>query len=191
MDKTSPGIYQILNKINNKIYIGSSIDIISRFHQHKTALRHNKHHCLYLQNSWNKYGEENFEFLIIEKMESYSREEIFSKEQWYFDNWNPIYNEKREVDYIDNSEPKIHRRKLTAKKVIAMRKFFSTGNYTYSDIARKYKIHPTQARAIILNLQWKSLDTPVLNYINEEIIIQRKRIKERKRERKEQGLPYK
>lgn len=29
------GIYQILNKINNKYYVGSSKDIYKRFEQHK------------------------------------------------------------------------------------------------------------------------------------------------------------
>ena len=59
------GIYIIENLINHKKYIGSSNNIIKRFQYHKCVLRQNKHHTHYLQNAWNKYGEENFEFYIL------------------------------------------------------------------------------------------------------------------------------
>jgi len=59
------GIYKILNKINNKIYIGSATNIKKRWRDHKWYLKQNKHHNLHLQSAWNKYGEENFEFTII------------------------------------------------------------------------------------------------------------------------------
>ena len=59
-------IYKITNIINNKIYIGSAIDTYNRFSKHKSQLNKNKHHNSYLQNSWNKYGEQNFKFEIIE-----------------------------------------------------------------------------------------------------------------------------
>lgn len=61
------GIYTITNIINNKIYVGSTtISFNKRFNQHKYLLRKNKHHCNYLQNSWNKYGEHNFKFEILD-----------------------------------------------------------------------------------------------------------------------------
>ena len=37
------GIYKIENIINNKIYIGSSKNIIKRFNQHKYELRNYNH----------------------------------------------------------------------------------------------------------------------------------------------------
>lgn len=61
------GIYSIENVINKKCYVGSSTHILLRFDQHKTLLRHQKHNNLYLQNAWNKYGESNFRFEILEK----------------------------------------------------------------------------------------------------------------------------
>lgn len=60
------GVYIINNKINNHNYIGSSVNIKKRFSRHKTDLRKNKHPNRYLQRAWNKYGEENFEFIHIE-----------------------------------------------------------------------------------------------------------------------------
>jgi group I intron endonuclease len=59
------GIYKILNKINNKIYIGSATDIKKRWRDHKWHLNHNIHHNPHLQSAWNKYGRDNFEFSII------------------------------------------------------------------------------------------------------------------------------
>lgn len=45
------GIYKILNTANNKVYIGSSININNRWAKHKALLRHNKHENPKLQNS--------------------------------------------------------------------------------------------------------------------------------------------
>ena len=62
------GIYYIKNLINNKIYIGQSVNITKRFNTHKHSLRHNLHNNSHLQSSFNKYGEENFEFGLIKSV---------------------------------------------------------------------------------------------------------------------------
>lgn len=67
MKERISGIYLIINIINNKKYVGSSNDIYHRFVKHRSALKRNTHRNLYLQNAWNKYGENNFRFYIIEK----------------------------------------------------------------------------------------------------------------------------
>ncbi len=60
------GIYYIKNLKDGKLYIGQSIDMIKEWNgKHRTLLNHNKHWNKYLQNAWNKYGEENFEHVII------------------------------------------------------------------------------------------------------------------------------
>jgi|19_taG_2_1085344.scaffolds.fasta_scaffold00858_9 group I intron endonuclease len=61
------GIYLIRNNINGKLYIGSSKNIKNRWMDHKARLRAKTHRNDYLQKSWHKYGEDNFEFEIIEK----------------------------------------------------------------------------------------------------------------------------
>jgi group I intron endonuclease len=60
------GVYKIVCVKNNKIYIGSSVDIINRWWDHKARLRSDKHANQYLQHAWNKYGEANFLFDIVE-----------------------------------------------------------------------------------------------------------------------------
>ena len=60
------GIYKITNLESGKVYVGSSLDIYTRFTKHKSDLIRNKHKNIYLQNAWNKYGSQNFIFEIIE-----------------------------------------------------------------------------------------------------------------------------
>lgn len=57
-------IYIIKNKINNKVYVGRTNNYIKRFSKHKILLENNKHHNQHLQNAWNKYGSQNFKFII-------------------------------------------------------------------------------------------------------------------------------
>ena len=89
------GIYSIKNTINNKIYVGQSVNLESRFTDHKSALRNNRHFNKHLQDSWNKYGEESFEFNIIEECEDQNLDE---REQFYiakYDSMNPLFGYNR------------------------------------------------------------------------------------------------
>ncbi|MDP3987018.1 MAG: GIY-YIG nuclease family protein [Nanoarchaeota archaeon] len=76
------GIYQILNVINGKRYIGSSVKIYGRWTLHKSRLRRNVHWNSHLQGAWNKYGEENFKFETIEECET---ENLLEREQSWMD----------------------------------------------------------------------------------------------------------
>ncbi len=76
------GIYKIINKINDKYYIGSSNNIYKRFNQHKLNLNKNIHKNSHLQWSWNKYGNNNFNFVIIEEI---PQENLLLVEQKYLD----------------------------------------------------------------------------------------------------------
>lgn len=82
-------IYQIINTINNKIYVGSAVYFANRKGEHLSELRKNTHHNKHLQNSFNKYGESNFKFSILEYA---SKETLIKREQYYLDFLNPDYN---------------------------------------------------------------------------------------------------
>ena len=45
------GIYKIINLVNDKIYIGSAVNFVKRWNEHKRKLHLNIHHSSKLQNS--------------------------------------------------------------------------------------------------------------------------------------------
>lgn len=59
------GIYKITNTINNKCYIGQSVDIDRRIKQHKKDLKANHRENSRLINSYNKYGIGAFKFETV------------------------------------------------------------------------------------------------------------------------------
>lgn len=63
-----PVIYRIRNKVNGKVYIGSTNNRYVRWKTHKKKLNRNTHHCHHLQAAWNKYGAGAFAFEVIEKV---------------------------------------------------------------------------------------------------------------------------
>lgn len=83
-------IYKIENKVNDKIYIGSTSDKEGRWYGHKWRLKNNCHHNPHLQNAWNKYGSDSFEFSVVEKVDKTS--DLIQREQYYIDNLEPEYN---------------------------------------------------------------------------------------------------
>ncbi len=98
------GIYKIANIINNKVYIGQTCKNQSfsrRFSAHRRLLINNSHDSSHLQNSWNKYGEENFLFEIVEIIEDDFV--LTSREQFWVDKYESNnekcgYNKRPIVD---------------------------------------------------------------------------------------------
>lgn len=80
------GIYMIVNKETGKFYLGSAVNFEARWRVHKSQLRNGKHHSPHLQRSWNKYGEEKFDFTIVKEVE---RGELLAVEQFYLDLLRP------------------------------------------------------------------------------------------------------
>ena len=72
------GIYYIKNIVTKRMYIGSSINIDSRWNQHRYQLNTNRHENHYLQHSWNKHGENNFEFGILEVVDLKKKDDILN-----------------------------------------------------------------------------------------------------------------
>ena len=76
------GIYKIENTKNNKIYIGSSINIEKRFYKHLWMLKKGIHDNNHLQNSFNEYGENYFSFSILELC---SEPDLVKRENFYIE----------------------------------------------------------------------------------------------------------
>ena len=99
--KKVSGIYKIINKVNGKYYVGSTIHFWNRRRQHQLSLLSGLHHNPHLQNSWNKYGKENFIFRVIEKV---PKEKLIEVEQKYLDiakmETNKCYNQNFLADRL-------------------------------------------------------------------------------------------
>ena len=116
--KKTIGIYCIENIDTNKKYIGQSVNIEGRWSKHKTALRQNSHDNDYLQKAWNKYGEDNFKFYILEECD---KSELDNREVYYINLYQTLdykngYNLKEGGQYGAVSEYGNHKRKQSLKK---------------------------------------------------------------------------
>jgi len=94
------GIYKIVCKNNNKFYIGSSTNINKRLNDHVGLLKRNKHSNTYLQDAWNKYGEKNFRYEIVETIHDISQ--LPTREKWWIDDTDCC---NRKIGFNISSDP--------------------------------------------------------------------------------------
>lgn len=62
-------IYGIRNKVNNKLYVGQTVDLVQRRYQH-----FNREGCPALKRAFDKYGIEEFEMYVILTFEAINQE---------------------------------------------------------------------------------------------------------------------
>lgn len=107
-DLSKKGVYKITNLVNNKFYIGSTVDSFKvRLRAHFNKLRINKHPNKHLQGSFNKYGEENFEISLLYFGESL--EDIRGKEQEFI---NSLHACNPNVGF--NIDPDVYKKERNA-----------------------------------------------------------------------------
>lgn len=87
-------IYKIINKVNDRFYIGSTINFNKRKERHLYDLNCNKHHNIFLQRAFEKYGVEAFEFYVREKEVNDTKELQILEERYINFCWNSgkLYN---------------------------------------------------------------------------------------------------
>ncbi len=97
------GVFQIRNLTNEKVFVGSSLNLDGIFNRHKFALNAGSHQNKALQADWNEFGAENFAFEILEELEpreqlDVKRELEFLEDLW-LENKEPFdpkgYNERK------------------------------------------------------------------------------------------------
>jgi group I intron endonuclease len=83
-------VYKITNQINNKIYIGKSINPTKRFRMHiYLATKYNsKNECTKLYRAIRKYGSEQFKLEIIESFTDENKS--YCAEEFYINEFNSI-----------------------------------------------------------------------------------------------------
>lgn len=87
------GIYCIENITTHKKYIGQSNNIKERWRKHISELNHGYHDNDYLQKAWNKYGESDFKFTVLEYC---NPDDLDEREVYYINEYNTT---ERELGY--------------------------------------------------------------------------------------------
>jgi group I intron endonuclease len=149
-----PVIYKISCSSNNKVYIGSTINVKRRWEGHRGTLKRGINKSTLLQNSWNKYGKDSFSFEIIENVDI---SKMFEREQFWIDYYksaNPQYG----LNIVSNvlSKNWLTNNKLEEKEVIEMIQFIEQGQKR-TDIAKKFNVSLPTVCDIASGRSWSYL----------------------------------
>lgn len=128
------GIYQVRNLVNNKRYIGLTECFRVRKTSHFTRLRKNIHINPKLQNAFNKYGEQNFVFEILEECDNKKLEEREVFWVYFFDSLKNGYNCK---------EPGVRGGSVAKKYKWLNLKSRETFLLSVPEISKKTNLYPT------------------------------------------------
>jgi hypothetical protein len=63
------GVFQIKNRVNGKVLLGSSLNLEGPLNKHRFMLRINGHPNKDLQNDWKELGPDQFTFEILETVQ--------------------------------------------------------------------------------------------------------------------------
>lgn len=139
-------IYSITNRIDNKRYIGQSINELKiRKLQHLIELRKNSHYNQHLQSAWNKYGEENFEFKILENN---CKDLNFSEKKWIllFNTIDNNHGYNMNFGGSDSSSKDKYRRVCLFDKNTGLKKYEFN---TVAECCRFLKIHTSSGHGAL------------------------------------------
>lgn len=113
------GIYGIVSKRSNKIYIGKTTDFAHRRIRHNYLLKANKHFNKHLQRTYNKYGKEDLEFVMLQEC---TTQELTTEEQkWVNLNIHRLLNHVKDVIKLCGPENPFFGHKHTDNTKIKMR----------------------------------------------------------------------
>lgn len=153
------GIYKITNLINNKCYIGQSVNIKERWKNHRTA-SHNPNDEGYdypLYRAIRKYGLENFSFEVLEECKT---EELNNKEKYYIDFYNSY---KDGYNQTPGGQSNLFFSKLSKEQVSEIQEKLLSGKYMIKTLAEEYGVHRDTIRDINLGRSWinENLEYPL------------------------------
>lgn len=83
------GIYLIINKKTGQKYVGGSVDIDYRMYLHE----HSPNDCSYIDNAIQKYGFDDFEWIILEELPK-DWDIIGEREKYWIEFYNTFKNKK-------------------------------------------------------------------------------------------------
>ena len=145
------GIYVIENKLNNRKYVGQSVEIEERFKRHIRASK-NKNAKTYnypLMRAFRKYGIKNFTFKVLELTD---KKDLNIKEEYWvnkLDTFENGYNQKEGGEYASVIQ------KITPKKLRKITKLLKEGKHTQKEIAKMFGVSKEMIHKINVGKYWK------------------------------------
>ena len=151
------GIYKITNKVNNKCYIGQSINIQRRWYQEKNKA-FNENDTAYnqlLSKAFRKYGLDNFTFEVLEEL---APEQLNEREEYWINHFNSLtprgYNTHKGGRYTYQPNPTTNSM-LTLEEVVEIKQLLRYTEIPMSHIANEYKISLSAINAIAKGRSWQ------------------------------------
>lgn len=63
------GVFQIRNTANGKVFVAAGVNLNGKMNSHRAQLEFGSHRNTALQDDWNTFGPDSFEFAILDFME--------------------------------------------------------------------------------------------------------------------------
>ncbi len=147
------GIYKITCSNNGNFYIGSSKNVCDRWLHHLSDLRLGKHHSIYLQRCYNKYGESSINFSILHRMNDYDETMLRLLEYYYIEELHPAFNSGIFPCPIEELSEEV-RTKISA----TTKKLYTEKGYVNprKGVGKKYNVYNISGDPLFLNI---SMDT--------------------------------
>ena len=89
------GIYAWVHVPTGRTYVGQTgptHGFTERRKDHLLSLRKGAHHSRYFQRAWNKYGESEFKFVVLEDTTGDDTDQLTLREQFWMDNTDSAFN---------------------------------------------------------------------------------------------------
>lgn len=94
-----PGIYAIVNRTNDKKYVGQSLHLQTRRENHWCDLIKGVHMNRYLQADFDKCGKDAFSFVVLEYIPYNKIKKLDEREQYWINAVNAKYNIQKDIAY--------------------------------------------------------------------------------------------
>lgn len=160
-----PGIYRIINTVNNKCYIGKSIHLKRRLQEHINKYQKDLDKVLY--KAINKYGIQEFCFEILFQSETISEDDLFLLEQQYikqFDSYKNGYNTTLGGEgvsgkiFTEEEREVCRQRYLNNSALLLQSEICKKQTYSYNIKTKEYNVFNSEMDATnyLISLGYKS-----------------------------------
>lgn len=156
------GIYKITNQINNKIYIGQSINIESRWQKHKYRYNNQNYtgYDYYIYRAMRKYGIDNFNFEVIEECKI---SELDERERFWIKHYDSYKNGYNETEGGNNAR---HPIKISPQMLVEIDSLLQESILSIGEIADKFHVSYEMIQGINTGRHWyrENIQYPIGQY---------------------------